>query len=58
MNLKENKFNKKKFDLEKIWPIRSKTNPLTSAKPEDMKKEKTNETEQILAVLSNKKLHV
>ena len=29
-----------KFDLEKIWPILSKINPLTSAKPRGMKKKK------------------
>ena len=37
-----------KFDLEKIWPILSKTNPLTSAKPRHKKKKKE-------AIQSNKK---
>ena len=39
-----------KFDLEKIWPILSKINPLTSAKPRDKKKKKE-------AIQSNKKPH-
>ena len=47
--------NFKQFDLEKVWPNLSKSNPLTSAKPEDEKIKMKNETEQSLALQSNEK---
>ena len=47
--------NFKQFDLEKVWPNLSKSNPLTSANPEDEKIKMKNETEQSLALQSKKK---